>query len=253
MLLRSVSKHVREQNWTAIGIDLVIVVVGVFIGIQVSNWNDERVSHHAERAFIEAVRDEIGRNIADSQGFVDMLTMVREHGYLALESFDAEASCQQDCWARLVEFFFASQWIDVRTNQAIYEEIKRSGLPRDLELKATLTRYYGTTEQISIIAEQLPEYRKLVRSIIPAQIQHTMWVQCLDVNARQQTWNPDCEAAVSNAEASIIIDDLRSYDEIPPTLTAWMSTIDVVIVALNSQNKDGQMVIDEIERFLEVN
>ncbi|CAN5636316.1 hypothetical protein BH23GEM3_BH23GEM3_02680 [soil metagenome] len=42
MLLRSVVKHVREQNWFAVGLDFFIVVVGVFIGLQVSNWNEAR-------------------------------------------------------------------------------------------------------------------------------------------------------------------------------------------------------------------
>ncbi len=42
MLLRRVIQHVRKQEWTAIGIDFVIVVVGVFVGIQVANWNEER-------------------------------------------------------------------------------------------------------------------------------------------------------------------------------------------------------------------
>ena len=43
MLLRRITEHVRAQNWFAVGIDFVIVVVGVFIGIQVSNWNDKRL------------------------------------------------------------------------------------------------------------------------------------------------------------------------------------------------------------------
>jgi hypothetical protein len=33
MILRRITQHVREQNWTAIAIDFVIVVTGVFIGI----------------------------------------------------------------------------------------------------------------------------------------------------------------------------------------------------------------------------
>ena len=37
MILRRVIEHVRKQEWTAIGIDLVVVVIGVVIGIQVSN------------------------------------------------------------------------------------------------------------------------------------------------------------------------------------------------------------------------
>jgi hypothetical protein len=42
MLLRHIIEHVRVQNWTAIVIDFAIVVVGVFVGLQVSNWNEER-------------------------------------------------------------------------------------------------------------------------------------------------------------------------------------------------------------------
>ncbi len=42
MLLRRVTEHVKAQNWFAVGIDFLIVVVGVFIGIQVANWNDAR-------------------------------------------------------------------------------------------------------------------------------------------------------------------------------------------------------------------
>ena len=42
MLLRRVINHLRRQEWTAIGIDFVIVVVGVFLAMQVTNWNAER-------------------------------------------------------------------------------------------------------------------------------------------------------------------------------------------------------------------
>jgi large-conductance mechanosensitive channel len=42
MLLRRVIEHVKDQNWLAVFLDFVIVVVGVFIGIQVANWNELR-------------------------------------------------------------------------------------------------------------------------------------------------------------------------------------------------------------------
>ena len=53
MLLRRVIEHVRTQNWTAVFLDFVIVVVGVFIGIQVANWNGERQNREEERILIE--------------------------------------------------------------------------------------------------------------------------------------------------------------------------------------------------------
>ena len=39
---RRIMEHARKLGWPAIGIELVIVIVGVFIGLQVSNWNVER-------------------------------------------------------------------------------------------------------------------------------------------------------------------------------------------------------------------
>ena len=38
MILRRITSHLKDQNWFAVCLDLSIVV-GVFIGIQVANWN----------------------------------------------------------------------------------------------------------------------------------------------------------------------------------------------------------------------
>jgi hypothetical protein len=59
MLLRRVMKHVEDQNWFAVGTDLLIVVVGVFIGIQVANWNDERRDRVAEAIYLDRLAREI--------------------------------------------------------------------------------------------------------------------------------------------------------------------------------------------------
>lgn len=67
MILRRVVQHVREQNWTAIGIDLVIVVAGVFIGIQVSNWNERRRDHERERAYLGRIAAELDENVLSIQ------------------------------------------------------------------------------------------------------------------------------------------------------------------------------------------
>lgn len=61
MLLRRMMLHVKEQNWFAVGLDFLIVVVGVFIGIQVSNWNDVRRDRQAESIYL----DRLGREIAE--------------------------------------------------------------------------------------------------------------------------------------------------------------------------------------------
>ena len=42
MILRSLMKHVKDQNWSAVFLDFLIVVFGVFFGAQVASWNVER-------------------------------------------------------------------------------------------------------------------------------------------------------------------------------------------------------------------
>ena len=58
MLLRRVIEHVKAQNWTAVALDFVIVVVGVFVGIQVANWNDARVERVGEKQLVLRLIDE---------------------------------------------------------------------------------------------------------------------------------------------------------------------------------------------------
>jgi hypothetical protein len=55
MILRRITEHVKAQNWFAVAIDFVIVVIGVFIGIQVSNWNEARADRNREQVLIERV------------------------------------------------------------------------------------------------------------------------------------------------------------------------------------------------------
>ena len=42
MILSRISKAIREQNWLAVGIEFVIVILGVVIGFQISAWKTER-------------------------------------------------------------------------------------------------------------------------------------------------------------------------------------------------------------------
>ena len=42
MLLRSLTKHVKDQNWFAVVLDFFIVVAGILIAFQITNWSDAR-------------------------------------------------------------------------------------------------------------------------------------------------------------------------------------------------------------------
>jgi hypothetical protein len=53
MIFRRVKAHIENENWFAVGVDFCIVVVGVFIGIQVANWNEARAAQIRTAALLE--------------------------------------------------------------------------------------------------------------------------------------------------------------------------------------------------------
>ena len=53
VILRSFTEHLKTQNWTAVTLDFFIVVLGVFIGIQVSNWNETQSKARIGARFTE--------------------------------------------------------------------------------------------------------------------------------------------------------------------------------------------------------
>ena len=77
MLLRRITKHVTDQNWFAVFIDFLIVVVGVFIGIQVSNWNAEKQQQEAVNSYLTS----IARNIASDLEALNVTRKKRELAY----------------------------------------------------------------------------------------------------------------------------------------------------------------------------
>jgi len=73
VLLRRVIEHVKSQNWLAVGLDFVIVVVGVFIGIQVSNWNDFRRDRADERLVLEELRQSLAADVSKLSAVIERL------------------------------------------------------------------------------------------------------------------------------------------------------------------------------------
>ncbi|MBI1391936.1 MAG: hypothetical protein GC152_04265 [Alphaproteobacteria bacterium] len=67
MILRRISQHVKDQNWFAVGLDFVIVVIGVLLAIQVANWNEVRQERAEETRIVDRIRVDFDRIEDDAQ------------------------------------------------------------------------------------------------------------------------------------------------------------------------------------------
>jgi hypothetical protein len=52
-------KHVADQNWFAVGLDILVVITGIFLGMQVTEWNESRKDRIDGQDFIGRIHDEI--------------------------------------------------------------------------------------------------------------------------------------------------------------------------------------------------
>ncbi len=75
MIPRRVIDHFRKQEWTAIVIDFLIVVLGVFVGLQVSNWNEARKDHAREGVYLDALAKDIRSDIAEIEEIIRVSTL----------------------------------------------------------------------------------------------------------------------------------------------------------------------------------
>lgn len=60
LFLGRIARHLREQNWFALAAEFVIVVAGVFLGLQAANWNEERQEAEDEAKILARLQAETG-------------------------------------------------------------------------------------------------------------------------------------------------------------------------------------------------
>ncbi len=93
MLLRRITEHVKAQNWTAVALDFVIVVTGVFIGLQVSDWNENR---KIKQNYAEAQARLIAESKANLEATSTFLSAIVTNLPTVRQAIDALRSCSAD-------------------------------------------------------------------------------------------------------------------------------------------------------------
>lgn len=181
MVIRRVREHVATHNWFAVGVDLAIVVAGVFLGIQVSNWNDARIQ--AEKATdyrarlveeIEFNRLQYGAQLAYSQ-------RVRGHALAALTQLRDGGGARGSAF--LVDSYQATQ-VDIwPAKRFIYDEMVAAGMVAsigDSRLQQLASDFYLGVDAIEPALSKEPPYRHVVRRAMPYLVQQRIRAQCED-------------------------------------------------------------------------
>ena len=70
MILRNLADAIREQNWSTVILEILIVVVGIFIGLQVDGWNEGRKIQQDIEVQLLRIADDAAVMVAESDRLI---------------------------------------------------------------------------------------------------------------------------------------------------------------------------------------
>lgn len=65
MILRRLAEGIRKQDWFTVVLEVLIVVVGIFLGLQVDDWNEARKDRATEAAYLQELLEDFETNDAN--------------------------------------------------------------------------------------------------------------------------------------------------------------------------------------------
>ena len=182
MILRSVTKHVRDQNWFAVFIDFLIVVVGVFIGIQVSNWNEERASEKQALVLVERLYADLENDRAVLAIILEYQAVVKTYAVRAVSALNGDPSISDEQF--VIAAYQASQISTLWSYRSTYNEVLSTGqinLIKSTALKSKVLGYYSDDWAKQPLMTKVAPYREFIRGHMPFQIQDAIRKDCGDI------------------------------------------------------------------------
>jgi hypothetical protein len=188
MFVRRMTTSLKEQHWMTIVIELVIVIVGVFIGTQVSNWNEARVEKAQTQRMLDELIPELRSELDFFEASVRYYATTRGYADRVMAGWDNPAAISDSDF--VIAAYQASQVNGIGMNPDSWaltfggEQLRNIADPlvrRDLEI--VLTSDYTPVEFTAVMTA----YREQVRHIIPIEIQDRIRIMCGDRNVRGAT------------------------------------------------------------------
>ena len=240
MILRRFIQHFKHQKWTAIGIELVIVVLGVFIGTQVSNWNQKLSTDQTAAAFTVRLKADLRGEEWDYQILTTYNREVLENADRAVNALDGNATLSDE--ALLVSAYRATQYRQRISNRSTYDELISTGtisLIRDRGLREAAMQHYNLTATDYLLRESMnSRYREAFRMTVPNDVQRALVKQCGDrifdavgdYADIPGTLEYPCTTGLSEQAVAAAANALRTNISLAPLLRARIADIETLIV-----------------------
>lgn len=231
MILRKFTKHITDQNWFAVGLDVIVVITGIFLGLQVADWNEERKSAELRQFYVERLLRDIDNDKMNAVARVRYFEVVKSYAEQALEYLDKPSAEQTPTSQILIAFMLASSKWESYHNQVTFDELKSTGriqLIGDFGKREVVNQYYDAAKQRQNELLHADEYFHIIRSIIRPDIQESILEQCEEVSGAiliDLVINPFCDLVLDQERVAVMLQQITDAPAIKSELIYAISLL----------------------------
>lgn len=241
----------RTLNWPKIVGETLIIVIGVFLGIQASNWNDARVERAETIQVLRGLKPELRNSIGNFETLGNYYGVTRKYAKTAFAGWRSDPAVSNRDF--VIAAYQASQNTFTGVNTSAWSEIFGGDRLRDLDdqhLRDELSLLM-TTDMSVLEKELFTDYRENVRKVIPEDIQDAIRSECGDqrVGSLGYVRLPvSCTLDLSEERFRVAARDLREHPELIGELRWHFAAVATYVGNIDNLRDLAQRVIARIDK-----
>ncbi|WP_157442955.1 hypothetical protein [Colwellia piezophila] len=223
--------HINEQNWFIVWLDVSVVMVGIFLGMQVTNWNEDRKENDLRRIYNERLIVDFNNERKGAQARVDYFSGTQLYGYQALNYLEQSSSQRKPSADIIIAFMMASGRWENSSNQNTYNELINSGrinLLGNFTLRDVINQYYSDNTTRMVEFARMSAYFITIRSIIHPIIQEEILNSCEEIDGVLQVIihiKPSCHIEISPETIAQTIKEITDHPTLKSELNYLISQL----------------------------
>ena len=238
-------------NWPKIVGETLIIVVGVFLGVQASNWNEERLEREETVQVLRSLKPELANFVEGTSGSETYYAVTRRYADTAFRGWRGDPAVSDR------EFVIAAYQASQITFTSISGQswstifgadrlrtLKDDNLRTDLALM--MSQDYAALE-----GELFTDYREHVRQVIPEDIQDAIRAKCGDQRYGNGGWvrlPSTCSLDLSDERFAVAARALRERPELVGELRWHLAAMASYVFNLQNLGAIAQRIRERIAR-----
>jgi hypothetical protein len=146
LILARLARAIHAQHWFTVVVEVIIVVLGVFLGLQVNNWNEWRQDRALEQEYLVRLYEDMEGSLADYAANHRWDTTRIQTQEFVLEALRAGKLAEEDRETFARGLVHVGSLNPIRRRWGTVEELKSTGklsVLRDLELRKLIAAAEG--------------------------------------------------------------------------------------------------------------